>query len=149
MTDWNNVKVASPYDNTPDASVATKEELDHIIETGNVPHTVPQTQRFNPSLPYADMGFIMDDRDKILLKAIKRAIENGWEGWRTRVNDATTVGMEAEQLVKEMKSRKASVKDLLFDIDFASRLWPLNYKGHLQRMVLADDIMIYMRDNLQ
>ena len=118
MTDWDNVKIASPYDDTPEAEVAPKEELEGVIGGQNLP-LPPPMERFNPNLPYSDASMVLNERDEILLAAIKKAIANGWIGWRERVNDATTIGLEGEQLIKEMKKTKADAKSLLFDVEFA------------------------------
>lgn len=118
MTDWADQKIASPYDDTPDADVASEDELNLVVNTGQVNHQVPLT-RFNPHLPYANPPMQFDPNDRVLVATIRKAIGAGWEGWRNRVNDATTVGMEAEQLAKEMKKYNADVKGLVFDNDFA------------------------------
>jgi hypothetical protein len=141
MTDWDNVHIASPYDESPDAEVASEDELSLVVNTGQV----DMPQRFNPNLPYADVSLKLNDKDEILLSAIKKAIDNGWAGWQSRVNDATTIGLEAEEVVKTMKRTNASVKELLFDMEFAKFLWGDSYKEKLQEMVLAPDVILYLR----
>lgn len=146
MTDWKNIKIASPYDETPDAPMAAEDELNHVILTQNVPENRPQ--RFNPAIPYIDASAILNDRDEILLQAVKKAIDNGWIGYKSRINDAMTLGMEAEQLVKEMKRTKANVRDLLFDHEFAEALWGEEFKEKLQAMVLEPDVILYVKEHL-
>ena len=147
MTDWKDFKIASPYDESPDAQAAAEDELQRVIEMHDIPQQLPQ-ERFNPAVPYAHTTTAFSDKDKILLQAIQKAIDNGWLGWRNLVNDATTIGMEAEQLVKEMKKNRADAKTLLFDHEFALSLWGDDYETRLKTMVLAPDVIQYLKDTL-
>lgn len=147
MTEWSGVKIASPYDDTPDAQQATKEELNHVIYTQNIPQNVADPV-FNPNMAYAEISLDLNENDKVLLNAIKKSINNGWVGWRSWVNDATTIGMEAEQLIREMKKKNVKASDLLFDHEFNKYLWGKTWKDMLKDMVVSKDIIEYLKENL-
>jgi hypothetical protein len=62
-------------------------------------------------------------REDVLLKALRIAIAHGWQGWRTYVNDAVTVGQEAEGVLRDYRRGQKPLEPLLFDHDFAKALF--------------------------
>lgn len=82
-------------------------------------------------------------REDVLLKALKLAIANGWTGWRTHVNDAVTVGQEAEGVLRDYRKGAKPIEPLIFDHDFAQAV-----AYDLRGLVMAQDRMRYLQENL-
>lgn len=82
-------------------------------------------------------------REGVLLKALKLAIYNGWTGWKTHVNDAVTVGQEAEGVLRDYRRGQKPIEPLIFDHDFARAA------GYdLVGLVLSTDRMKHLREVL-
>lgn len=115
----------------------------------------------------------MNDK-KILEKAIKKAIENGWldygslegiEFVSTTANTITLGGwvefVEEGQTDEARTERDFNYRELIFSHDFAKALWgeqptriPAysdameNWQYHLQKMVIASEPIKYLGDNI-
>jgi hypothetical protein len=76
---------------------------------------------------------------EILLRAIRKAVANGWE-------DGTIFSWNEEdyEAIIDWLLLKHQYRVLIFSPKFAQALWPMNYKHHLQQMVVADDQIEYL-----
>lgn len=82
-------------------------------------------------------------REATLLQALKLAIANGWTGWKTHVNDAVTMGQEAEGVMRDYRKGQKPIEPLIFDHEFARAA---GY--NLVDLVLATDRMKHLREVL-
>jgi hypothetical protein len=123
----------------------------------------PEKQiRWNPNIPYAPIqAQPFSPRHEILFKAVDRAIKNGWKGWRFHVNDAVTVGMEADHLVRYMIRTQKPLEPLIYNKDFARALWGDTlvhgdgtldtykmWEFNMMRMSISDDPLAYIGSTL-
>jgi hypothetical protein len=82
-------------------------------------------------------------REETLLRVLQIAIANGWQGWRTHVNDAVTVGQEAEGVLRDYRKAQTPIEPLIFDHDFA------NAVGYdIISLVISTDRLQYLREIL-
>jgi hypothetical protein len=85
----------------------------------------------------------LNPREEVLLKALRMAVANGWEGWKTHVNDAVTVGQEAEGVLRDYRKGQKPIEPLIFDHDFA------HFVGYdLIGLVLSTDRLRYLKEVL-
>lgn len=96
---------------------------------------------------------------EILEKATKKAIDGGWTGRGTNVDNIV------QEAMHQIYEPEFSVTDIIFNHDFAKALWPgkglgimeyrrgreveaEHWRYHLQRMVVADDPIKYLGENI-
>jgi hypothetical protein len=111
-------------------------------------------KRANPNERYETPTITFNDREQVLLKALRKAVANGWTGWRGFVNDAVTLGMEPEGVLRDMRRAQAPIEPLIYNKEFAKMLWanPVasqpDWKYHLQHMILAEDAIRYLSEHV-
>lgn len=82
-------------------------------------------------------------REETLLKTLRIAVADGWQGWKTHVNDAVTVGQEAEGVLRDYRRGAKPIEPLIFDHEFAAAA------GYdLVALVLSTDRMRYLKENV-
>lgn len=117
----------------------------------------PNEQYETPTIPY-------NPREQVLLKVLKKAVANGWTGWRGFVNDAVTLGMEPEGVLRDMRRAQSPIEPLIYNHEFTKSLFgdePVTkvpddpyvvehpWKTHLQQMVIADDPIKYLAEHVE
>jgi hypothetical protein len=70
---------------------------------------------------------------EILLKAIDKAITNGWGGM------VSTPHRTPDRILMEYP-----INEIIFNQTFAQTLWGKDWKGHLQQMVIDNDPVEYL-----
>lgn len=105
-------------------------------------------KRANPSEQYEVPVVSYSPRELILLKALKKAVSNGWQGWRGFVNDAVTLGMEPEGVLRDMRRAQAPIEPLIFNIEFVKSLWPDDWYNRIQDMAVDDERIKYIANSL-
>jgi hypothetical protein len=100
---------------------------------------------------------------KILEKAIQKAIAGGWQEEPLRSSDWKVLDEDTVDVLNpDNKHHYLATSDIIFNHDFARALWgdgeylPTwddpgergNWQYHLQMMVIADDPMAYLGANL-
>jgi hypothetical protein len=143
QTNWDDIHIASPYDDSPDSEIASEDEIRTVANTGQV----PSPQAIVPNMPIDPARLRFTGNDQVLYEAIQRAIDRGW-AWQTRVNDATTIGMEAEAVLMEMKRKYGSARELLLDLDFARHYWGEGYEEHVKALAISPDVIGYLKNEV-
>jgi hypothetical protein len=91
----------------------------------------------------------LNPREAVLLQAVKVAIAHGWKGWITHVNDAVTVGQEAEGVLRDYRKGNKPLEPLLFDHEFAKAIAgeELMYVW-LSNLAVSPDRITWLRENI-
>lgn len=77
------------------------------------------------------------NRQEILLNAIDKTIGNGWGN-----------GKVAREFVSGVwRDKDARIFAIIYDHGFAQALWGDDMFSHLQRMVIAEDPIMYLGEN--
>jgi hypothetical protein len=120
-------------------------------------------EKANPAARYESPDMHLSPREEVILRALRQAVRNGWTGWRGFVNDAVTIGLEPEGVLRDMRRARTPIEQLIYNHEFAKFLFgdePITvnpddpyviehpWKGHLQRMVVADDPLKYLSENV-
>lgn len=106
-------------------------------------------KKANPAERYELPDMHLNPQEEVLLKALKRAVANGWQGWRNFVNDAVTIGQEPEGVLRDMRRVQAPVEPLIFDISFAKALWGRLWAVNLTNMVTAEDRIKWLAEHVE
>jgi hypothetical protein len=95
--------------------------------------------RWNPNVAYSKPDRApFSPQYEIFLRAVDKAIKNGWQGWKLWVLSATTIGLEAETMVQDIIKAQTRLEPILFDHDFAKRVAVIP-SDYLTCMALAED----------
>lgn len=105
-------------------------------------------KRANPAERYETQSANLNPREQILLRCLRKAVANGWQGWRGFVNDAVTIGQEADGVLRDMRKVHAPVEPLIFNIEFAQKLWPDDWQEFLMFMAIEEDRIKYLDENV-
>jgi hypothetical protein len=115
------------------------------LDTGDKPEF---GEHFNPAQRYEASTVAYSPRELALLRCVRKAVRNGWQGWRSFVNDATTIGLEPEAVLRDMRKAQAPVEPLIFNHEFAKALWGELWAARLTNMVTAEDRIKWLSENV-
>lgn len=153
--DWNISLIPQGATNSSDPLVASEDEIKDVINNPSllsmpkpIESEVEAAPRYNANVPYSPEPVVFSYNDQILLKAIRKAVKNGWKDYHRFANDAVTIGMEAERAITGMKKGSMKVEELLYDKTFARCLWLDDWQTRLSEMVVADNLMNYLKEHL-
>jgi len=144
--------------NATEPVYASAQEIEGVIDNiGNLvmpepiesKKAVEAAPRYNANVPYTPQPVIYSMNDQIVMAAIRRAVDNGWNDYHRFANDAVTIGMEAEAVITGMKKRQASINELLFDKDFNRCLYQEDWRQNMFDMISAPNSIKYIEDYLE
>lgn len=149
--------------NRTEPDVADPREVEAIIAGGAIQPSQPlessellkpdipgldPAPRYNANVPYAPPTINHSEYDLILIDAVRQAVKYGWKDAHRWANDAMTIGLEGEAVVKGMQRRGADVKTLIYDKSFAKAFFGEGWKDKLVVLIMSDNPMLVLKENL-